>query len=151
MIVTTVKAALDFQVEGYSTNGLHERYPLYLVRDGDVIFYIGQSRSPLNRLQEHMGETSRGGLSMLGMLIKAQAPASYEWTYELRKPVECIEYAEEYYRSLFPDAVSLFTDTFRETLDLDEAEIALIYHFKPCLNARGNPNRTPLPERYTFN
>ncbi len=50
MIITTVKAALDFQVEGYSTNGLHERYPLYLVRDGDVIFYIGQSGSPLNRL-----------------------------------------------------------------------------------------------------
>jgi len=96
-------------------------------------------------LEEHMGTTWHGGLSQLGRLIQENDPESLQWTYELWKIKECDEYVKRYRKEIHPTLWHTFPDDF----DLDEAEEALIKHFKPCLNSACNPNATPLPDRYS--
>lgn len=148
MIQTTVQKALDHEVEGYKVNGLLVGYTLYLVRDGETVFYIGKSMEPLHRLQYHLGRTWNEVYSALGECIVANAPASYEWTVELWKPEECVEFVRERYLFISSQMADMVTETFTRTLDRDIAEEALIYRFRPCLNKDGNLHPTPLPEQY---
>ncbi len=145
MITTTVRRALGHNVDGYTdSRGLLTGHKLYLIRDGDIVFYIGQSAQPLIRLQEHMGWTWQGNQSTIGKLIEDNAPESGKWTYELWKVEECEQYVTEYRVNTFPDSWQKLHPSY----DIDEAEEALIKHFKPCLNSAMNPNPTPLPGRY---
>ena len=144
MIKTTIQAAVAHEIEGYAVNGILAGYTLYIVRDGDIVFYVGQSTDPLYRLQAHLGLISQSDHSLFGIFIKANAPASYQWTYELWKPEECKPYVQLYRIATFPGRWY----TMPEAFDVDEAEEGLIKFFHPCFNSRENIRPNRLPERY---
>lgn len=130
MYSTTIAKAIEYDIENDVAIGCR----LYLVRDGDVIFYVGQSGSPLDRLQEHLGKASRSynHPSSLGRLIIDNHPDSDDWTYELYTPEDCIQFMEKV--------------PFKCTVN--KAEIALIQHFSPALNVMLNNNPGNLPRKY---
>jgi len=98
---------------------------LYLVRDGPVVFYVGQSYVAFDRVWSHFygGFKAR---SLLGRLILCNWPASMHWTVEL-----------------LSSRLERFAAVGRQ---LDAAERLLIQDLAPCLNEALNRQQTPLPE-----
>lgn len=111
---------------------------IYVVRDGDCVFYVGQSNSVTARLDEHLGRSSRGGPlspSRLGQVIRDNLPGSRSWVVEFWSVVECKrELADVSSRSW--------------QWDKDDAERAMIEARRPCLNTMGNPHGRRLPDQY---
>lgn len=141
MLQITVGEAL----EGAIDTGNHY---LYLYHEKEVIFYIGRSTSPLDRLQEHLGrDLYPQPPSLLGMLILEHAPESFSWEMELRTIEDCkaliCNYRPEYYEWYLQQ---INKQLAREASEL--AEEVLIEYYRPHLNIMGNSQRQPLPERY---
>ena len=65
-----------------------------VVRDGGVIFYVGQSEDPLFRLQQHLG-LERRLPSSLGRLILRNQPESDEWMIECYRLSDCQPLVEQ--------------------------------------------------------
>ena len=104
-----------------------QRLDLYLLRDEETVFYVGQSLSAFARVWDHFyaGFKAR---SVMGRFIVCNWPVSMRFTlqmYDARDP--------------------LFA---AQAHDLDLAEQALIQRHQPCLNTTHNPNPTPLPPHY---
>lgn len=100
-------------------------YSLYVVREGETVFYVGKSkRSVYTRLLEHIGIGRHGSITPLGRLILDNLPTSKTWHIDLTTLEET---GEQY---------------------LGWAEEILIRKLRPCLNAASNPNPSPLPEKY---
>lgn len=138
----TIKEAFQSK-EGISP----EAYHLYIIREGPLVLYVGQSRhNTTNRLYEHLGRGSRGRmtLSSIGQCILSNLPGSGSWIFEEYTLEDCREItliarkASSLYQA-FPHIID-------NPLDLSEVEEALIKHHRPCFNSACNPNPTPLPE-----
>src|SRR5947207_5838521 len=70
---------------------------LYLYRDQEVIFYIGRSLFPLERLREHLGlGTFDRCRSPLGTLILEHLPHALFWTMELWTIADCDALVQQY-------------------------------------------------------
>ncbi len=69
MFQCTIKDALE---QRHETSGHY----LYLVRDSDTVLYVGMSRSPLDRLQEHLGISGHQLNSRLGDVFSDNLPSS---------------------------------------------------------------------------
>lgn len=117
----TVGEFIDKEEWG-DTTGAH---CIYVVRDGDTVFYVGQSASIIQRLWGHMGNEIHGGwasfghrASDLGRLIRANLPQSRDWIIDLLTLKECKDY-------------TVFNVP---ALTVDMAEVALINILHPCLN-----------------
>ena len=123
-----IKSMVDDLLDGKLDNVDTEEHYIYIVRDDRVTFYIGQSRDPINRLQEHLGEGYFGSPSRLGQLIRICLPESRTWQIELLTPGDCGE------SGIWLEHV------------IDKAERNLIKRLRPCLNDTHNPNPTPLPK-----
>ena len=110
---------------------------LYLVRDGPVVFYVGQSYVAFDRVWSHFygGFKAR---SLLGRLILCNWPASMHWTVEL------LSSRHERFAAV---RQSRGTESEGEHR-LDAAERLLIQDLAPCLNEALNRQPTPLPEVY---
>jgi len=100
---------------------------LYLVRDGPVVFYVGQSYVAFDRVWSHFYDGFKAR-SLLGRLILCNWPASMHWTVEL-----------------LSSRLERFAVVEHE---LDAAERLLIQDLAPCLNEALNRRPTPLPEAY---
>ena len=100
-------------------------YRLYLIRDGETVFYVGQSRNPHNRFLSHLGMDGRSSPSEIGRFIRKNAPTSDAWLFE------------QYTLEEVGDHSSVTT-----------AERALIARYRPCFNTTANPDRLPLPAQY---
>ena len=115
----------------------HE-YSLYVVRDGDVVFYVGMSTDPLDcRVYNHVYGGYGSGPSHLGRVVRMNMPESLEWQVQFFDPREVVEgnpLAKELYMSKESKA--------------REGEIALISRLKPCLNVTYNRHGRELPKRY---
>jgi len=139
---------------------------LYVVREGDLIIYIGKSgRGILDRMAGHLGKGSFGwgGLSILGHFILENLPAALAWQVDLLTPKDALDKLEKlcnYRREVMGDGSSklivrefLWPDgsgsrsVVRED-NLDGIEDLLIEVSHPCLNIMGNKEPTPLPEQY---
>ena len=103
------------------------RLNLYLIRDEEVIFYVGQSYIAFYRVWKHFYAGFKGR-SLVGRLIICNWPVSMRFTVEMMSsrsarfaPVEN---------------------------DLNRSEQLLIQQYSPCLNTALNPQQTPLPSRY---
>lgn len=108
---------------------------IYVIRDGSLIFYVGQSRRDVvERFWEHMQAPSR-----LGRLIESNKPASLRWQVDFYTLADCRQYVTQ--KSLFP------RQTW-EHFDMDMAEQAMIGHMRPVVNRDFNAKPTPLPSRY---
>lgn len=73
-------------------------YRLYVIRDGDTILYVGLSRDPFYRLQEHTG-LGDGDVaaepSRIGDLIVRFLPDSLTWDVDLYTLDDCTPYVAQ--------------------------------------------------------
>ena len=111
---------------------------LYVVRDGEVIFYVGQSqREVADRVCQHcgMGRHGRGAAfnrkSVLGYLVEDNLPESLQWEVDFMTVQDCDKRFNYEARSVI------------------EAETVLIVELRPALNGSLNRNPMPLPDKYT--
>lgn len=145
MIQTTMQAILNDTI---TSQQLQDHY-LYLVRDEEVVFYVGQVLNPVERLESHVGLHWRRSKSLFGKLFERYHPGSLEWRVELYRLADCADLLEQYIMPELPSyTLELYYDPARLAGSITWAERALIRHHRPCLNDRSNPNPTLLPERY---
>lgn len=104
-----------------------QRLDLYMLRDEDTVFYVGQSYVAFNRVWEHFYSGFKGR-SLVGRFIICNWPASMRFTVSLLSS-----------RSARFDAVEN---------DLNRSEQLLIQQYYPCLNTALNPQPMPIPEQF---
>lgn len=102
---------------------------LYLFRDEDLVFYVGQSYVAFDRVWEHLRHGFRGR-SVIGRFILTNWPKSLNYQIDLLSS-QASQFAPLQYN-----------------LNLAEAE--LIQRWSPCFNQALNHQPTPLPNRYTL-
>jgi hypothetical protein len=100
---------------------------LYLVRDEQVVFYVGQSYTAFDRVWQHIFDAFKGR-STVGRFILCNWPACLEFTVELQ---------------------SCQSSRFNVVENqLDAAERLLIEQHTPCFNRALNSQPSPLPSQY---
>lgn len=102
-------------------------YDLYLVRDEQVTFYVGQSQCAFDRLWHHLRGGPKGR-ALLGRFILANWPRSGSWII-----------------TLLSAGGARFAAAGH---DRDAAERQLIEELKPCLNVSCNERPAPIPDGY---
>jgi hypothetical protein len=100
---------------------------LYLFRDEDVVFYVGQSHTAFSRVWEHLLSGFHGH-SITGRFVWCNWPRSMRFTIELLSS-----------RSGEFDGVGN---------ELNAAERLLIQRWSPCFNTSQNSQPTIMPECY---
>lgn len=100
---------------------------LYLFRDDDVVFYVGQSQLAFARVWEHLLGGFKGH-SIVGRFVWVNWPKSMSFTIELLSS-----------QSKQFDGVEN---------DLNASERILIQRYSPCFNVSQNTEPTPLPDFY---
>ncbi len=100
---------------------------LYLFRDDEIAFYVGQSHLAFSRVWEHLLSGFKGH-SIVGRFIWVNWPKSMNFTIELMS-----SQSEQ------------FTDLGN---DLNAAERQLIQQWTPCFNVSLNIQPTPIPPHY---
>ncbi len=101
---------------------------LYLFRDDNVAFYVGQSYLAFDRVWTHIRDGFKGR-SDVGRFILCNWPGSMKFTIELLSSQH--------------DRFALFDH------NLDAAERSLIQEFAPCFNTALNDRPSPLPVSYS--
>jgi len=100
---------------------------LYMFRDEDVVFYVGQSHLAFARVWEHLFSGFKGH-SIIGRFVWCNWPTSMRFTIEL---------------------LSSQSEQFKIVgNDLNAAERLLIQHGAPCFNVSQNRQPTPIPHPY---
>lgn len=100
---------------------------LYLFRDEDLVFYVGQSYLAFARVWEHLLNGFKGH-SIVGRFIWCNWPKSMNFSIEL-----------------LSSRSEQFGDIGNE---LNAAERLLIQRWAPCFNVSQNSQPTPLPKSY---
>jgi hypothetical protein len=100
---------------------------LYLFRDEQVAFYVGQSQLAFARVWEHLLSGFKGH-SIVGRFIWCNWPTSMSFTIELMNS----------HSGQFDNLGN----------DLNAAERQLIQHWSPCFNISLNDQPTSLPASY---
>lgn len=102
-------------------------FDLYLFRDDNVAFYVGQSYVAFVRVWEHLRSGFKGH-SIVGRFIWCNWPASMKFTIEL---------------------LSSQSEQFLEIgNDLNAAERQLIQQWSPCFNLAQNSQPALVPQHY---
>lgn len=165
MITQTIREALldeSVTIPGY----------VYVVRDGEVIFYVGISQDPAFRLCQHVGvagahdyiypreillqKMERGPSlanaypgSPIGATILENAPESLGWSfdiYEKEDAIDAIKRIRPDLVQLLPHLLEMMAVEWYEQRAIVES--ALIEELHPCLNWMGKRYSNPLPSRY---
>jgi hypothetical protein len=102
-------------------------FDLYLFRDEQVTFYVGQSQLAFDRLWEHLLSGFKGH-SIVGRFVWTNWPRSMSFTIELLSS-----------QSALFDSVAN---------DRNESERQLIEQWTPCFNVSLNSHPTSLPDSY---
>ena len=100
---------------------------LYLFRDEDVVFYVGQSYLAFARVWDHQRNGFHGH-SIIGRFIWCNWPISMRFTIEL------LSSQSEQFSSVGNDVT--------------EAERQLIQRWTPCFNLSQNSLPVPVPQAY---
>lgn len=104
-----------------------KRHNLYVIREDDLVFYVGQSSCAYDRVWEHVYGGFKGR-STVGRFLLVNWPQALRFTVEL----------------LHADAPRFAAAHH----NLDAAEARLIAQYAPVFNVSLNPDPTPLPPRY---
>lgn len=100
---------------------------LYILRDDDVVFYVGQSQLAFARVWEHLLSGFKGH-SIVGRFVWSNWPVSMRFTIEL---------------------LSSQSEQFKIIgHDVNAAEQLLIQQGSPCFNVTHNRRPTPIPPTY---
>lgn len=102
-------------------------FDLYLFRDDQTVFYVGQSESAFNRVWEHFFDGFKGR-STIGRFILCNWPVSMKFSIELWNS------AHDHFAAVNHDRSS--------------AEQLLIEQYAPCFNITLNQQPHPLPAQY---
>ncbi|HTP07690.1 MAG TPA: hypothetical protein VMP08_05540 [Anaerolineae bacterium] len=102
-------------------------FDLYLFRDDEVVFYVGQSHLAYDRVWQHIADGYKAR-SVVGRFVLCNWPSSMRFTIEL--------WSSQADRFAVVDH------------DLNAAERLLIEQVAPCFNDTYNLRPTPLPDRY---
>jgi hypothetical protein len=102
-------------------------FDLYLFRDDEMVFYVGQSHLAYDRVWQHIADGYKAR-SMVGRFVLCNWPRSMRFTIEL-----------------WSSQADRFAAVDR---DLNAAERSLIEQYAPCFNEALNRRPTPLPDRY---
>lgn len=102
-------------------------FDLYLFRDENVVFYVGQSQLAFARVWEHLLGGFHGH-SIVGRFVWVNWPRSMSFSIELLN-----SQSEQ------------FNDVGN---DLNASERSIIKRWSPCFNVSLNNQPTPLPESY---
>ena len=141
MITQTIKELLQ-------AKKLPMGYYLYMFRDGDTIFYIGQSTDPLKRFKRHVQDNTT-----IAAVINANLPDSLQWEYVLILLDECSPMVEKHQNVFY----SFFTERLEQMKPygnlhdvglVDIAERALIDFYQPYLNIMEVSYTNNLPDKY---
>ncbi|MEW6241277.1 MAG: hypothetical protein AB1564_10765, partial [Chloroflexota bacterium] len=100
---------------------------LYLFRDEDVVFYVGQSHLAFARVWEHLLSGFKGH-SIMGRFVWCNWPTSMRFTIEL-----------------LGSQLEQFNSVGN---DVSAAERLLIQQWAPCFNVSQNSRPTPVPNSY---
>lgn len=146
---------------------------VYVVRDGDVIFYVGVSRDPAFRLCQHLGiadgwstytyprdkflyglekepeAIARAGfrMSQVGRHILDNAPDSLAWAFDIYEQEDAIAVIERTEKArAFPLMLETMKINWYEQRTIVESE--LIQQLKPYLNNSLNTHGQSMPEKY---
>lgn len=104
-----------------------QTYDLYLFRDEETVFYVGQSQCAFNRVWSHLRDGFKGR-SLVGRFILMNWPAALQFTIELiSSQFEQFDAVENHVLA---------------------AEQMLIAQHSPCFNAMLNQSPTVLPAHY---
>jgi hypothetical protein len=149
MLLRTVQEIREY-TDGERPHG----YRLYLIQDGEIVLYIGQSFHPFQRIKEHLGEGNRDDNrpSKVGQLILAYYSVAATWPIQFYTLKECQPYVTQHIPSWFDrryyEQNMGKRASQRDCMNI--AEEALIRMFRPCLNIQKNnqETKTPLPKRY---
>lgn len=120
---------------------------LYVVKDGETVFYVDLSNHPTSRLCEHLGMDGPHMTDRLGQIILDNQPGSSQWQFEMYTLAECLPMVTEHcdietYTRMYQDRRWL-----RASMEM--AEQALITHYQPCLNSnKAHGYRHRVPEKY---
>ena len=102
-------------------------FDLYLFRDDEVVFYVGQSYLAYDRVWQHIYDGYKAR-SVVGRFVLCNWPMSLRFTLEL-----------------WSSQADRFAGVDRE---VHAAERMLIEQYAPCFNETYNLRPTPLPDRY---
>jgi hypothetical protein len=122
-VITTVKKFLTIEQCPADWRSLD----LYLFRNDEVVFYVGQSQLAFDRVWEHVRDGFKGR-SVMGRFILCNWPASIKFTIEL--------------------SCSRSNRFAAMSNDLDAAERMLIEQWSPCFNEALNSHPARLPQGY---
>jgi predicted GIY-YIG superfamily endonuclease len=163
MITRTIREALlaeEIVITGY----------VYVVRDGNVVFYVGISRDPIFRLAQHLGIAGRHNYtyprkqliqdmeqgkqdtalfvrSQVGDCIRQNAPESLEWSFDIYQKADAIAVVTRAgLTQTFPQVLSMMEIDWYAQRTL--VENALIDELHPFLNSQGNEHERTVPARY---
>jgi hypothetical protein len=133
MLQITITKAFNLKLLRQPDRAGH-RY--YLVRNGETALYVGRSKTPLDRLWQHMGWR---GLSMrkvadqsrLGQLIDTNMPESFRWTITLFTQSDCEPLILQHISS---ERLQKLYSAADQTTLLAITEQALIDEYHPQLN-----------------
>jgi hypothetical protein len=100
---------------------------LYVIRDAEVVFYVGQSDLAFERVWRHLRDGYKGR-STVGRFILCN------WRTSMNFAVELLSSLSLAFTALGNDR--------------DAAERYLIEQYAPCFNTSLNRQPTPLPEQY---
>jgi hypothetical protein len=100
---------------------------LYIIRDEETVFYVGQSYQAFDRVWNHI-RTGYRARSDVGRFLLCNWPKSLNYEIELLS-------------SESPEFAEVNNDVIR-------AEALLINRYKPCLNDSLNADPVELPEKY---
>ena len=102
-------------------------FDLYLFRDEEIAFYVGQSHLAFARVWEHLLSGFKGH-SIVGRFVWVNWPKSMSFTIEL---------------------LNSRSEQFDEVgNDLNASERLLIQRYTPCFNVSQNSEPAPLPASY---
>lgn len=102
-------------------------FDLYIFRDSDVVFYVGQSHLAFDRVWQHIGGGFKGR-SVVGQFILCN------WPRSMRFNIELLSSQSERFACVGNN--------------LNAAETLLIEQLSPCFNSALNYHPVALPEHY---
>lgn len=139
---------------------------IYLVRENDVVFYIGQAADAPERIKQHFGVSfSLNSVHAFADLILQNNPNSKRWYVDFftvddcRKIVGTKNLPKYKHKSNQPLTQFPFSKyTKKELIEInkqahecrlvDDAEREMIRQLRPCFNGTYNENPGPLPKKY---
>lgn len=136
------KASIEQLRSGQRRIGIPQKkkYYIYVIRDRNVILYVGYSNNVMRRLNQHIKQSD-----CIGWLIENNNSSKWMvWTYPFE---EC----EKYVKRFFSEGHTQFLQIMRGDKPLkgkwyNIPEKAMIRRFRPCLNTWHNTTPSQLPD-----